>query len=116
MTAGPERRLGAAGSRIGSAGGDVQIIRFCCHTRAACPDRDLGVAACRRWRVNCHTGAAPGRSFSYVSSGRMDSGIARQPTPGPAIHLREPGQCFAAFLAFFPLRLTLPAFSWSCPY
>src|ERR1700730_3176301 len=30
-------------------------------------------------------------------------------TSGPVIKLREPGQCFAAFLAFFPLCLTLPA-------
>jgi hypothetical protein len=36
-----DRRLGAAGSRIGSAGGGTQLIRFCCHTRAACPDRDV---------------------------------------------------------------------------
>jgi hypothetical protein len=43
----PLCRLGAAGSRVGSAGG-AQTIRFCCHTRAACLDRDLVVVACRR--------------------------------------------------------------------
>jgi hypothetical protein len=36
-----------------------QIIRFCCHTRAACSDGDAGVVACGRWRAYCHIGAPP---------------------------------------------------------
>ena len=60
-------------------GGDVQIIRFCCRTLAACPDRDLGVVACRRWRVHCHIGAAPGRPFSVRQLG--PDGLGNCPLP-----------------------------------
>jgi hypothetical protein len=45
-----------------------------------------------------HAGSLPG------------SGIApADPAPKPVIELRESGQCFAAFLTFFPLCLALPA-------
>jgi hypothetical protein len=69
----------------------------CSHTRAACPDRDLVVITCKRWRVLCHIGAAPGWPFSYVSSGRVARGIGpADPTPGPVIELRESGQLQSA--------------------
>jgi hypothetical protein len=43
-----DRRLGATFQSCRQRGGGAQIIRFCCHTRAACLDRDLVVAACGR--------------------------------------------------------------------
>jgi hypothetical protein len=77
----------AAGSRVGSAGGGTQIIRFCCHTRTACPDRDVGVVACGRWRVHCHIGPRAGLAFLVLQprSGGPGNCTPGPPTSGPVI-------------------------------
>src|SRR5690348_13727063 len=98
----PYHRLGAVGSRVGGAGGGAQTIRFCCHTRTGCLDRAADAA-----RPLPHVDGA-GLAFPVLQLRPGGPGkYPGLPTSGP-VKLREPGQCFAAFLAFFPLRLTLP--------
>jgi hypothetical protein len=52
-----------------------------CRARAACPDGDVGVVACGRWRVHCHISAAPGWPFSYFSLGRVAGGNCAPGSP-----------------------------------